>query len=293
MDNKKWNLYIGMGVLLTSFAMILFAGSLIRPGNLGAYVLQTQNRLEIPIDATLKEAVEATYDVSFAFPRRGTENVSLYIPEYDYIEFEQAELYLNTFDIGALIRGGEEDDGGAFHIFKGEKGELHVNKYYNRIIARFIGPFYGDSANPLDQESVLHAALEYIIGTSLPFDYAVSTAARQDGGWSVSFYREIGGLICRDHPVSITLDAYGNILGVDYYLLSYEKIAQASLITTREAYYSLPPLCVDSKVDLKKCALVYKFEDSILQPVYLFEGEIVQAGEVKPFSYYINAAKFN
>jgi hypothetical protein len=69
----------------------------------------------------------------------------------------------------------------------------------------------------------------------------------------------------------------------------------------REAYYSLPALAdlgvmegEGLRADLKKCELVYGFWDSILQPAYLFEGEVVNpdAGDKVFFSYYVRAAKF-
>jgi hypothetical protein len=289
MSGKKWNIYLSMGLLMSSFAMMLFAGSLVRPGNVGAYVLQTQRRSGGDYDSVLKEAVEASYDISFAFPRRGMDNAALYIPDYDFIEKHQAELYLRFLGIGD---SSPEDDGdGAFYIFKGTDGELHVNKHYNRIIARFNNPLTNQSFE-LDEESALQKALDFMDKTPLPFDYALSAVHPVDGGWSAVFYRDIGGLICRDHPVRITMDDGGNIVSMDYYRLTYEKIASVSLITMKDAYYSLPPLSDELKADLKKCTLVYRFEDSILQPAFYFEGEIVQEQDVVPFSYYVNASKF-
>jgi len=271
---------------------MLFAGSFIRPGNLGAYILHTQKSPPRTSITELRELVHATYDVSFAFPRRERDRVALFIPEYDLIEQNQAETYLRYFDIGDILYT-TEDNSGAFYIFVGKYGELHVNKYFNRIIVRFYEQYYSPQTEVLTEEAALQTALAYMERIPLRFEYAGSNVIFKDNKYIVSFYREVGGIILRDHVTSLTMDETGNILSLDYYNVSYEKISTVGLKTMRSAFYSLPPLDYNTKVDIKKCTLVYKFIDSILQPVYKFEGEIIQYNETQPFIYYINASIFS
>ncbi|MCL2407801.1 MAG: hypothetical protein FWC95_07720 [Defluviitaleaceae bacterium] len=302
MDYKKLNTYLGLGLILTSVAMIIFAFSLLRPGSLGAYILKTQQFIS-EADRH-RNSVESSYTVNFEFTENTPANVPLFIPIYEPISFTYAASLVEVFGIGDEVYICEDGDA-AWFVFRGTAGELHVNKFYNRIFAIWSDSHFTDVNHatrsavrrdePLNESAATAAAVNHIIGKNLPFEYAESFVSTVDDGFHIVFYSKREGILNRDHTVRVSLDIYGNLLYLDYYHLEYERIASVGIISKRDAFYRLPVLDYENNVQatLRRGVLVYKFVDSILQPMYLFEGYIYENGEAHPFAYYVPASDFN
>jgi chromosome condensin MukBEF MukE localization factor len=154
---------------------------------------------------------------------------------------------------------------------------------------------------PLDDAGIAAAAAAYLERGALFMEPAECEVIRQPGRAAAVFYPKTDGLTNRSHPVTVTTDDYGAVTGLDYYKMSYERLASVGVISMKEAYYSLPPLAdlgvlegEGLRADINRCELVYGFWDSILQPAYLFEGEMVSpgTGEAAAFSYFVMASRF-
>lgn len=299
MRGKGW--YIS-GFLLLALGVAFIAASLADPGRLSNMLLNAGTVLEPAVSDERKGLVEADYDVSFAYTGKTPDNIDLFIPEYDYLENEQSALYLRFFDIGAPLEENMEDAEGyadGYYTFYGDKGELHINKFFNHIVARFSRAARTEAS--LTAAEALSAALACLDGWNLSHRYEEYTVTDNDDGFTVTLYGKTGRLINRAHPVTVTLDKAGTPLALDYYGLSYERLAQVNIISMKEGYYDLPLLAELGfeeigryKADLKRCVLAYVFQDSILQPAYIFEGEIIgrDSGETVPFAYSVPAAKY-
>lgn len=241
--------------------------------------------------------IDEIYEVSFKYPSRMPDYVSLYIPEYDYIDAGQSEIYPVFFGMeGSAF---SEDDWR--YIYTDDFAELCVYKYVNRVTLKYFniksGTLKVEKTYKNDAE-IIAAASGFIEERLLPMTYDGVYVERNGSVASITFLDSISGLQNYAHPVTVTVDAHGNIIGLDYFRLTYEKIATVRIMTMKEAYYSLPVseemAAGGVRTDLKKCSLVYFFEDSILQPAYRFEGETVieGGGEAEPFIHFVKAALY-
>lgn len=300
MSAKRRNFYFLLGLVLTVLATFLLAKAFSDPTDLMR--ARDNGAGREGAGREVRSLVEARYELGFDFPRRSMGRAALFIPEYDFIEREQAALYLYFFDIGEVqsdVSGCastcEDDD---FYRFVGEYGELWVNRFYNRIVLRFCRLNPANTGTNQDDQTLTEVkarriAVDFMESSPLPFSYDEAEVYDHDDGFCVIFYREVGGLILRDHPTTVCLDVYGNVLAMDYYYLAYEQIATVALLTMRDAFYALPPFEGElsrDRVKLVSADLVYRFLDSILQPVFVFEGHGMVSGEA--FRYYVNAARF-
>ena len=147
-----------------------------------------------------------------------------------------------------------------------------------------------DKIIEMSEEEAVKAAELFIAQKELPLNYSEVLIVSTDNKYEITFLSRIAGLNNYAHPTCITIDIYGNISALDYFIPEYEKLDSTHMITQREAFSSLPTEGFDgSKIDLKSCELVYFFADSIVQPAYLFKGEIA-GGE--DFECFIKASKY-
>ena len=139
-------------------------------------------------------------------------------------------------------------------------------------------------------EEAVKEAKRFINEKNLPLKYSEILLAETEFGYSVKFLSELAGLINHARPICITLDIYGNILTLYHFIPEYEKLGSTRIITMKEAFYNLPTEGNEGlKIELKKCELVYFYDDSIIQPAYMFEGEIADGGKFESF---IKASKY-
>jgi hypothetical protein len=93
-------------------------------------------------------------------------------------------------------------------------------------------------------------------------------------------------------PDRAYLDFCGNLIKMELREAEYENAYEIKIISPKEAYNKLPlpsPNQTEDFVTLERCELLYIYEDSLVQPVYCFEGK-TQKGEL--FKTTVKASNF-
>jgi len=228
------------------------------------------------------------YQISIAPERTPRGELMCYVPRYKLVDRQTADMYANL--IGVNESFSENSDS---YVYESRAGRLEVDKWINML--RFEGGvFAGNQLLESDADAV-SAAVSFARSKYLRLSFE-ETKVKFDGDtYLVSFIDRIGNLKNYAFPTRIRLDNCGNVVSMDYFFIHYDRLKACSTISMNQALRCLPPLpdlgCAGAapQVLIDRAQLVYYYEDSIVQPAYLFEGRAVGG---KLYECFVKASKY-
>ncbi len=212
-----------------------------------------------------KEAVTDSYNIGFQLDDKNIGSMNTYIVRYRPTSLETARHY------GALL-GFSEDctETEQYFYFKDDAGVLFVYKNINSL--QFI-PNELSYKQPVDISNASTLAEEFMESKLLFNSYEEAIIDDMGSYFSVRFVNRLDRVKNLGFTNTVRFDKKGKILGLDYYFVFYERVGSFDLKTMKEAFYELPVVEGDP-LELTGCSLVYYYQDSIIQPCYLFEGKM-------------------
>ncbi len=259
----------------------------------------------VPTVADLGEGskMNAVYDVNFPMSKTPSGTISCYVPRFKETSFGKIKYLADCLGTGGEFS--EDDDA---YYFSGEGGSLKVYKYFGRLTYTAEPGALAEPGAPSAQaklpttEAAVELAASFIENNYLLLNYEEAKVNFDGNVYEVLFINRIGNIKNYSFNNTVTLDEYGNVLGLDYYFLTFERISAFKIKSMTAAFAELPVDFEDGTVDaselpidLKRCQLVYIYENSVIQPAYLFEGEIAGEGisHGKTFQSFVKAAVFD
>ncbi len=241
-----------------------------------------------------KALIEKVYDIKFPVVETPSKTIDLLLPIYKNCEIEEAQKIASLFGDFQLSEETEE-------YFEFEKGFKRVFVYkYISLIRYENHDFRVSFKKEIDRDEAVSLAWEFIADKMIYLDIAdlndreISVLSNEDG-YSVSFIRNVNGYRNYAFPAMVSVDKEGNILSANLYYFEYEKIGSCRTKSINTAVLELPLDFPEygsneCRVDLKSCQLVYFYENSIVQPAYMFLGEVID--EKMEFTCFVKAALY-
>lgn len=285
--NKKIYYLLGTVFLILAASLFIDFSYLGRKITNGLYRLGLLNDFDEEAVIQNKEAINDIYKTSFRFSQYQEDECATYIPQYDGNTAEQAVQYAELFDMPA----DKYIDDETAYIYKNENIELSVYKYINLLHYENTSAEKADPQKKLaSNQEAINAALEFLQNHGLSLKYSETVVNFENNTYMITFADKLSGIVNYAFPTSVTVDGAGEVVAMDYYYFSYERLSRCRLKTMKQAFYELPvDFSEGTKIDLNRCTLVYEYENSILQPAYLFEGELQGGGTFRCF---VNAAVY-
>ena len=225
------------------------------------------------------------YDLSFKLSKTAPGNTNVYTPGYSPADYETADYFAKIFNIDNFC---ELDD---FYLYIDNNRRLLINKYTSML--EYHETYPQDEENPGTQITAQEAsgiATRFFEEHLLFVNYEETKVDFENGLYTVYLIERLGNLKNYGFISHAVIDMYGRVIHAKYYFINYELIQTCKVKSMYDAYLALPlDFDDDFVVDLKKAQIVYIYEDSILQPAFLFEGEI--PGDML-FECFVNAAVY-
>jgi len=238
------------------------------------------------VDREQRAQVNAIFNTSFQFSRSRIEMAMTYIPIFEINELSVAEQFARDFSMPTCSVT-ETDISFIFHC---EERTLTIYKYINNIVYLANNINAKAHATPISLQDAKIIGAQFMQMHNLPLSFNEVVVNQSNNTFVITYVSKLSGLLNYAFPTAIKMDETGFIYSVEHYFFSFERLAQCSLKTMRQAFYELPTdFPPATQIDLKRATLVYIFENSILQPAYLFEGEFKDGGTFRAF---VNAARF-
>jgi len=235
------------------------------------------------------ERIDEIYNLKFAPANsRSQTNAAVYIPTY--AAFDDPYFYADLF--GAFGAPEETDE---YLIFETENGRLYIHKYQGLLVFESDLPQEPAAETELPHDNATEILTVFLEQKFLDAEHT-ETVINFDasiGAYEVRLLNKLAGLNNYSFPVTAWISANGEVLRLEYYTFKYERFADVKLKTMTQVYRELPVDFPDGvEIDLKSVSLVYFFENSIVQPAYLFEGEVVESEMItgSKFAHLIPAA---
>ena len=229
------------------------------------------------------------YDVNFIMNEQPSGNTNIFLPAHTETSRAQADALAKTFGVTENFTETDEN-----FSYSDASGTLIIDKLSQHLrfeAAEKTSVFKTEEINAIDKAAAFAKAH---LGS---FEYEDAEIIFASGVYEVNFIERLGNLKNYAFPTRFTLDAAGDVLTLDYYFPVYDRLSSSPIMSMADAFWELPADVASPdgspKVDLQKCTLVYGYMDSIVQPCYLFEGEMPNAdGTVKNFRCFVRAAQY-
>ncbi len=244
-------------------------------------------------------ALKKIYDVNFIMDTQPSGDTNIFLPKLTLTDPEHAAYFSEFF--GVTEHFSETDE---HYAYANALGNLYIDKFGQHLRFEAVAkPAAKTAAQTRTDAVIIQKASDFAKAHSEYFSYEDAEITYSSGTYDLYFIERLGNLKNYAFSTHFTLSANGEILTMDYCYPVYEKLASVPLKSMDDAFWELPAaldgLPAGAKVDLKKCTLVYSYLDSVVQPCYLFEGEIPPAGstakrqtENKSFRCFVRAAAF-
>ncbi len=207
--------------------------------------------------------------------------MNTYLPRFRENTRETADYYCNSFNIKGSFE--EEED---FYCYSDKQSLLIVYKYMDYI--RYESKVATVSVNPsITPEEAVKKAMAFIEARCLSLKYDHTNTEFSDNTIKVTFVDKLGNYEKNDFNTCVTMDSDGRILSMDYYYLRYSIFNSCEIKSLIQAADELPEAY--QEVVINDVVLNYVYENSILQPAYIFKGMNRDGSE---FSAYVKAANF-
>ncbi len=225
--------------------------------------------------------INVIYAVNKTNISKNPKKLNTYIIENSEVTVNSAMHFADIFNMKENFLEYDE-----YFLFYGEYNDkLKVYKYLNYIM------YENDSKarnKPIDGNGdALNLALSFIDNLILFFAYDEAVVDFDGQFYNIKFISLLDNIKLYSFNNSITIDTMGNIVKMEYYYNKFKQLSNISLKTIDEALKSIPS---NINIDTERIAIVYTYENSIVQPSYLFIGEDTTGNVCK---YFISAAQFS
>jgi len=213
-------------------------------------------------------------------------NSYIYMPVYEPMGEALAARLFESFGITGTPQSIIET-GDAFFAAD-NRAMLTINKFERTLhYTPFFEPRPPD-LQPIDTDTANDIALEFVEARSLFVPHDNIETVFDGVTFELSFVNRLGGLKNYSFNTALTLDLYGRVLEFTYSDITFERLSSHEIISALEAGRYLPH-DIESRVDIKSVELVNTFENSIVQPAYLFQGFFEDGSTFRVF---VLAARF-
>ncbi len=280
---KKYRFLIILALFISVSVFIDYA----IPVNKGELALFALKKTE-PTD---KKRLEEIYEVFFPMAKAPMGTVSMYLPKYRPNELNDAIYYFSLFGIDKQTHPiepyiTETED---FYTYTDSSQIISVNKLFNML--HFINKETFEHTKEIAEKEAIDAAVKFIESKFLYLNYEEAEVSSDGNIYEILFINRIGNVKNYAFASSALVDKFGNVTEFKYYNLHYERLVGSKIKSMEEAFAELPvDFPNNTKIMLNRCNIVYVFENSIVQPAYLFEGKL---SEGKTFKSFVSAAIFS
>ncbi len=267
----------------TLFAIVLFFSLMLAWDN--GFLPQQKNLLNFsagqdvafqPEDPALAEI----YQVQFPLEPAPMGTTNTYVPVYKPLGLDGALTFFSMFGLDvseqALAVHLQETD--TYYRYLSPDAQVDVYKLGGiiRYNARFLPKKAGQKATVTTDGEALLAATTFIDSKFLFLSYEETEVRKNpdDGLYTIRFLNRIGNIKNYAFATEVTVDAYGRIATMDYYDIRVQRLDSQHIKSMHQAFAQLPlDFPEGTRISLNRCELVYVYENSIVQPAYLFEGQ--------------------
>ncbi|MCL2354262.1 MAG: hypothetical protein FWC69_06520 [Defluviitaleaceae bacterium] len=229
------------------------------------------------------------YDVNippYTLNQDALRQAGVYLPIYSITYEEDLGEFLSSFSMEHATITPSEDyfvakyDGRLLRVYK----NLDLIEFEQSPSSLSTDPF----KPPITNNQALDIANHFIVAHSFlqqPFSTHIS---REAGIINITFTPLLGKIENQAFPTTITLDEAGNVLHFRHFYFEYEELARGDIITAHMALSYLPQDHIE-QITITGYHLAYVFEESILQPAYIFKGHYPDGS---PFESQVSALRF-
>ncbi len=229
------------------------------------------------------------YDLKLELIKTSPGNINTFLPRYETTSNETISSFCQQF--GFLPDEKAEEDQEKI-IYESQGKSLTIFKNFGMLTVEYESPQEQPEA-PTEIEgdkAAIEICKQFASDNMLYINYEEAKVTFNEEAYEVVFINRLSNIKNYGFTNSFTLDRFGNILKVRLYFFNYERLYYCKVMSMEAAYKRLPiDLPEGVKVELNKCQLVYYYENSIIQPAYLFEGQL-NTGE--DFSCFVKAAVY-
>ncbi len=223
--------------------------------------------------------VTGNYKILNTLNLQGVYRMNTYLPRFRENTRDVAEYYCNSFDISGNFEEDEE-----FFSISDNQSRLIVYKFLDYIrYESKLPPATGYTS--ITSEEAVKKALAFIEARCLSLKFDHSNTEFNDNTIKVIFVDKLGNYEKNDFNTCVTMDCNGRILSMDYYCLKYNIYNNCEIKSMIQAAEELPE--TNEEVTVNSVTLNYVYENSILQPAYIFKGVTEDGSE---YSEYVKAA---
>ncbi|MCL2852535.1 MAG: hypothetical protein FWE20_05825 [Defluviitaleaceae bacterium] len=197
-------------------------------------------------------------------------DASTYLPRYEPVDESTAARFFESFGIRGAPQGIIET--GDIFFGADNRAMLTIYKFERTLsYATFFEPSPANQ-DPIDPERAAELAREFVAARALYTPHHEIETKFDGASFDLTFVNRLGGLKNYSFNTILSLDRYGRVLEFTYSDMTFERLSTHSLISPKEASLFLPADPDDSHVHITSVELVKTFENSIVQPAYLFQG---------------------
>ncbi len=226
------------------------------------------------------------YKVNFELEKYPMGTINLYVPKYKFLDLDMAKYYFNLFMIKDNILETED-----YYYSQNDEGIVFVYKYDNLIKFTSKNENSNKSYNIITDEDALKKAVNFIEEKLLFLSYEETEVNFDGEKFIVTFINRVGNIKNYSFNTVVILNKYGDIISMDYSNMTYENFDRCKIKSMQEAFYELPiDFPEETNIILEKCNIVYIYDNSFVQPAYLFEGRM--ADDIS-FQCFVKAAVYD
>ena len=230
---------------------------------------------------------ENFYHIAFPIPKNSLRQGTVYLPIYSNREEDCAMQLLSAFSVEDSHATEERE----YFEIRDHQKILRIYKYIDLLEFENLPASVGQDrfqGEPVCDDAALTLAQDFLdafLPHRKPYDTKIT---RHGHEIVVEFTSHLANLPSRAFPTQITLDSHGNVLRANHFFFDYEVLDSTDIIPVKSALAKLPQ-DHSEKIRLTGYTLIYDLVDSVLMPVYRFEGQKTCG---TPFIYQVTALKF-
>ena len=231
------------------------------------------------------DLIYTKYKTSLELSKVSGGKITTYFPRFKEANLETANIYANFFNIPANFHESEDS-----FVFSKEDKELIVYKYVNKV--EFKNNAFSKEAveNNITHKETIDISKKFFEANLLELNYEEAFIDLEEDLYHITFIGRLGNLKNMGFANNIKINQAGEVVKLEYYYATYERLRSLSIKSMYQAYHELPfDIADDNLIYITSCELVYIYSDSIVQPAYHFKG-IVENGTY--FESFVKAISF-
>ncbi len=214
--------------------------------------------------------IKNIYAVNF-----GNENqikkANIYLATFSELTQKTADYYATAFGLPE-----EHYNDNDFFKYSDNSRTLKIYKQNNFITYTTTEIFNNEDKQKIDEEQAVDIAISFFENKLLKLVYKEILIGFDGHKYTVTFISNLGELSLYAFNNSVEMDLYGNILNMEYYFLTFSKYGSCIIRDLKDAEEEARQIIKDSGQGISfeegRVKLVYAYENSVIQPMYLFEG---------------------